>query len=384
MVIFLVITLVLFIVVATTGPKPMDWSERYSQRTTSPFGGKLVFDRLPDLFPKGGVVAQNKRVMDFLKMSKWEGTNYMVVTKDFNPDGYEQEALLEYVAAGNNLFVAANGFSKAFSKELGFHCGSSMAGGLGEDVNIRFDQLIDPSETYYPLLRNIFYSDFGQFPNKEALSWNQADAAVFLRIPHGRGQVFVHSVPFIFSNYYLVDPDNYRYLSLALSVLPDQPSFWDEYYKPDRRQVDSPVRYVLLKPALRYAWILALVGVVLFILFRGKRRQRIIPIVAPPANTTLEFAATISMLYQARGSHKDMATKKIRFFFDYLRQRFKIATKDLSENSKAKIAARSGLPIDEVSRLIDKIRAADKQQEVSDIQFLDLCRVIDEFYRKTK
>ena len=118
MVIFLVITLVLFIVVATTGPKPMDWSERYSQRTTSPFGGKLVFDRLPDLFPKGGVVAQNKRVMDFLKMSKWEGTNYMVVTKDFNPDGYEQEALLEYVAAGNNLFVAANGFSKAFSKEL--------------------------------------------------------------------------------------------------------------------------------------------------------------------------------------------------------------------------------------------------------------------------
>ena len=33
-------------------PQPIDWSHSYSRFHTKPFGGKLVYERLPDLFPE--------------------------------------------------------------------------------------------------------------------------------------------------------------------------------------------------------------------------------------------------------------------------------------------------------------------------------------------
>ena len=33
-------------------PQPTDWSPSYSRFHSKPFGGKLVYDRLPDLFPE--------------------------------------------------------------------------------------------------------------------------------------------------------------------------------------------------------------------------------------------------------------------------------------------------------------------------------------------
>lgn len=384
-IIFLVIALVLFVVVAVSGPAPLDWSENYSNRSTTPFGNKLLFERIGDIFPKGGIINQDKRINEFLDNNlQLTHSNYLIITKNFKPDIYEEDKLLEFVARGNTLFVAASDVGEEIGRRMGITVWPAMDGGLGKDVSLSLSQELDPSTTEYALLRNIFYSNISGNNKAKELGWDNKKNPVFIRRTYGDGEVIFHSVPYIFTNFYLVDPDNYRYISMALSVMKDQPTYWDEYFKPNRQQVDSPVRYILLHPALRYAWILAIVGVVLFALFRGKRRQRIIPIVAPPANTTMEFAETIGMLYQATGSHKDMATKKIRFFFDHLRQRFKIPAKDLNEGIKDKIAARSGLPRQEISILIDKIRAADMAAEVSDIQFLDLCGVIDDFYRKTK
>lgn len=380
----LVLALVLFIVVASSGPKPIDWSENYSFRSEIPFGGKLVYDRIGDIFPKGEVTLQNNRIVDFLSKLDTTGTNYIIITKDFDPDEYESEKLLQYVGKGNDLFIAASDFNKEFREKLNVSQSFFGSGGMGEDVSLRLDPEIDPSETEYALLRNIYYADFGYTYKHEVLGVDKKNSPVFIRIKWGKGSLIVHSVPLIFSNYYLVDVDNFRYISLALSVLKDQRTYWDEYFKPNRRQVASPLRYVLLRPALRYAWILSLLGVVLFILFRGKRRQRIIPIVAPPANTTLEFAETIGMLYRATGTHKDMAEKKIRFFFDYLRRRFKMGQKDLSEAAKQKLAARTGISLPEISILIEKIKTVERLHEISDVLYLDLCRAIDEFYRKTK
>ncbi|MBL0018352.1 MAG: hypothetical protein IPP17_18390 [Bacteroidetes bacterium] len=136
---------------------------------------------------------------------------------------------------------------------------------------------------------------------------------MFIRIDMGEGSFYLHSVPLMFTNYFMVDPVNNQYISKALSFLPVQDVIWDEYFKPGKVKTDSPVGHLLEQPALRWAWILALAGVLLFMVFESKRKQRIIPVIEPLNNTTLEFTKTVGILYFAHGDHKDISEKKIKF-----------------------------------------------------------------------
>ena len=53
----------------------------------------------------------------------------------------------------------------------------------------------------------------------------------FLRIKYGEGNFFLNTVPLAFTNYHLLNSDNNEYVYKALSHLPVQQTFWDDYYK---------------------------------------------------------------------------------------------------------------------------------------------------------
>ena len=59
---------------------------------------------------------------------------------------------------------------------------------------------------------------------------------------------------------------------------------------------------------------------------QGKRKQRIIPVITPLKNTSLEFVETIGRLYYQKGTRSGIAHKKIIFFLDFIRTRYNIAT----------------------------------------------------------
>ena len=54
------------------------------------------------------------------------------------------------------------------------------------------------------------------------------------------------------------------------------------------------------QPALRITWRLMLLGLLLYLIFKGKREQRIIPIIKKPENTTVEFAQSISSVLRRK------------------------------------------------------------------------------------
>jgi hypothetical protein len=49
-------------------------------------------------------------------------------------------------------------------------------------------------------------------------------------------------------------------------------------------------------------------------IFTAKRRQKVIPIVRPPANEMLRFTQLIGNLYYQRKDHKDILQKKYLYF----------------------------------------------------------------------
>lgn len=376
---------VLFIVIEVTGPKPLDWSPDFSMKKKTPFGGYALHQSLGDIFPEDRLETIEQPPMDFLDSFEGSGTNYIIITEKFESDEYEVDRMLDYAKKGNNLFIAASSFDKNLADELGFSVWPDIEGAIGNDVYLTLSYDIDPFSEFFALLRNIPYNSLsGLGKDGEILGENQANNTVFARFPVGKGWVYIHTVPLIFSNYYMVDEDNHRYVSKALSTLPAQITFWDEYYKPNRVKTRTPLVYILEKDALRYAWLLALVGLVIFMIFRAKRRQRVIPVIEPPQNTTLEFAETIGRLYLQHGDHKNMAKKKIKFFYDHVRTHLQVPTRRIDQEFIDRLAHKSGVDKSEVEALIHKIQRVEKAASLTDISLMDLSRSIDDFYQKSK
>src|SRR5690606_21049384 len=120
--------------------------------------------------------------------------------------------------------------------------------------------------------------------------------------------------------YQLLKKDNQKYAAAILSYLPDEPIFYDYHEKVGQELGSSPLRFILSKPALRAAWYLGLISLVLFMIFNAKRKQRIVKVIKPLENTTVAFTKTIGNLYYETKDHNNLIDKKITYFLEYIRR----------------------------------------------------------------
>ncbi len=148
----------------------------------------------------------------------------------------------------------------------------------------------------------------------EVLGRNSAGNPVFVQKRVGKGAIYFHSVPLAFTNYYLLPQNNSGYISRCFSYLPVAPVYWDEYYKVGRQGAGTPIRVLLQTPALKTALVLTLALVLVYMLFQSKRRQRIIPVIKPFENSTLQFVGTVARLYYNRGEHTSVDKKDDVFY----------------------------------------------------------------------
>lgn len=177
--------------------------------------------------------------------------------------------------------------------------------------------------------------------------------------------------------------NNNEYAARALSYLPVRDTIWDEYYKIGKLQIRTPLRYVLSQEPLRWAYYLSVAGVLMFIFFQGKRRQRAIPLRAPKTNTSLEFVETVGRLYFQAGDHRKLASKKTAFFFEYLRTRFYLNTNNLGEEFVLRVAEKSGVAAQEMRALFEQIQNLHNKHWLSEAELLALNRALENFYQKT-
>src|SRR5690606_2354791 len=133
----------------------------------------------------------------------------------------------------------------------------------------------------------------------------------YIAIDHGEGKILLHTTPQTFTNYFILDEDNHKYVTGALAYLPKKKTlYWDEYKKDGGKFQTSPLYILLGNKNLKWAYYFTLLGVLLFIIFEGKRKQRAIPVVKPLENQTYNFTRTIAGLYLDRKDFKQIASKK--------------------------------------------------------------------------
>ncbi|UOQ72024.1 DUF4350 domain-containing protein [Hymenobacter cellulosilyticus] len=330
-----------------------------------------------------------------LAESDFPKATYLFVNDNFNLSPTDSRALLRHVYRGNDVFIAAEQFDTRFADTLGFRT-APFLGKPRLRNNTPKGLLNDSVELFLtnPTLARAAGRSY-RFPHLGAsyrilpdnglratqLAADAEGRAVLVRIPHGRGHVYVCSVPLAFTNYFVLQPPTSNLAFAALSYLPaGRPVWWDEYQKQGRQGEQSLLRVLLAHDALRQALYLSLMGALLFVLFEARRRQRVIPILNPLSNTTLQFTRTVASLYRQGGNHALIAEKKIGLFLEFLRQRLNEPALDLNDTeARERLAQKAGVSLPAVEQLVRRINMVRTAPQVSDAELLLLSHALHEF-----
>lgn len=375
--------ILIYVVAETNRPKTIQWKVTLSRTDKGPYGAYVLYNLLPALFPESEIISVREPMLDFVDNDEPENTAFIFIEPNLNLGRSERNTLIRYVEAGNYVFMSAASMGKLMNDSLKLSFARHF-GEIGDSAKINFVNPVLASKSgfaYRPLTLNAYFKKVDTAATT-ALGNNQQNDVNFIRVKLGKGTIFVHALPLSFSNDFLLTADNSTYAETALSYLPKDVStiYWDEYYKLGREGSDSPMRFVLGNVWLKWAFRLGLLAMLCVLFFESKRRQRIIPIVSPLKNTTLDFVRTVGSAYFNRGDHKNLALKKILYFTEFIRSKFYLSTQPLDENFITAFSAKTGRDEDDIRKLAGLIGYVMDSPSIDQETLLALTKQIDSFY----
>ncbi len=373
------IVLAIFVLVEFVKPKETDWTVSFSNKDKIPFGTYALFDLMKETYPQKMLKTNYRSFYEFMEKNEPENTNYIIITENFELNNLAIGDILDYVEKGNNIFIAANYFESSFldtlkiEEELFWYYDDSL------NFNFSNSKINDKDGFYFNKKIEGNYFSLPEHSRVTILGTGQDSLINFVKIRQGRGNIYLNSQPFIYTNYNLLKKSNYEYVFKSLSYLPEQTTYWDEYFKPGNMIQNSPLRVIFSSPALKTAYYLLAFGLVLYMLFIGKRQQRIIPIIKPLENTSLEFTETIARLYLHKKNNKDLSIKKYKFFLEGIRQKYYINPKDFNSENIDKIAEKTGVKKNIIQKLLKQIEFIKQTDRVTDAELYNFNKLIEKF-----
>jgi len=375
--------LLLIVFVEISRPPEVVWTPSFSRSDDIPFGSSLVFESIEDLFPGEPVNMMLEPLFNYPMVDNVTG-NYMFIDLQLQFDEYDVRILLDLARRGHSIFLASLDFGEALQDSLNFDIASDYSF-YGDTATVSLLGSVESKTYRFP--RGFFSDFFSKVDTANAVMLGKTSMGNYnmIRQPFGKGAFYLSLLPHAFTNYYLVDKENVGYIEHALSFLPVNQVVWDEYYKEINSAArESSFRFVLSNAPLRYAYYTALAGILLFVIFQSRRIQRIIPIIRPPENTTVQFTNTISRLYLQNGDHHLMAGKLISHFKEHLHLQYGINSDELNKNATERLHRRSGIPTKDAEQVFNMIKRVEGKTEISEKELQKLHKEIETIYQRSR
>jgi hypothetical protein len=286
--------------------------------------------------------------------------NLLYINFKQDHDDSSIQVMLDYVKAGSVAFMSCTDFSKTLLDSLKIN----MIYEFTPETHFVFGLYEKPSKPskckYQKGTYGHYFSKYDSLSTR-ALGYqlkNGQKKTNFIKVKYGEGEVYLHSQPVVFTNYYMLQKENYLYLSNLFKSIAPNDWLWfvkDQDLEAGQSISANPLRFIGQHPPLRWAYWLAWIGLILFIVFNSKRKQRIVPVIKPLENTTIDFAKTISNLYFQEKNYKDIIRKKIIYFLEKVRTLYHIETANLDDDFMLKLAHKSGKNEEDIKALIQLI-----------------------------
>ena len=363
-----------------------DWREHYRKEAKSPYGTAIIYGLLEDYYSDKKLKNINDSLHVDLHDKETEGT-YFYLGPHLWMDSIRISSLLNFVRRGNDAFIITpsisfellDSISFEYCIDLTYQRDSSYYDEYITDyyfedstasLNFSHPEIIDEKgyEYNYRVRTKDYYYGWDYLPPDLFCGYQEEFASLgnindtlinFAKAKYGDGHFYIHTTPLAFSNFHIIKKSGREYAEKVLTHLEKPPILWDattrSFEFPSRNRNrgfgESPLKYILAQPPLAWAWYVLLGMAVLYLIFRAKRRQRIIPVLEKNENTSLEFINTIGRLYFLQNNHRQLALDKMKLFLGFVREHYNMPTKETNEAFKKQLSLKSEIPLEVINKI---------------------------------
>ncbi|MFK5957759.1 MAG: DUF4350 domain-containing protein [Lutibacter sp.] len=369
-----------------TKKKPINWFPSYVSTHKIPYGTFVLKEEINKLF--SSVEIENIKIppYSYLEDTTHIGT-YFFVDEAINFGNAEFLHLMKFVERGNEVFISTHGMN---IDTLNFETERLVSKNLDEKVFFKFKNKVFKGKEYSfdrPFINQVFTkidtlntTVLGITGYVNAANERTEEGINFVKFSYGKGNFYFHTFPEVFTNYAILKSPNQQHTANILSYLRDDlPILWDSYYKTGKSKISSPIYYLLNSKYLKWAYYMVLIGVLFFVIFEGKRKQRSIPIITPLKNQTIDFTRTIANMYFEQQKHKNIAEHKISYLLEFVRTNLHIPTISIDATFYKYVASRSGSSYENVEKLFQYCEQIHLKNQITDEELITLNKMIEKF-----
>ncbi|PSG86430.1 DUF4350 domain-containing protein [Aurantibacter aestuarii] len=388
---YIILLLVLFgfiFYVQITAEKPVNWAKTYNETDKIPYGTFIFYNELPELFPESQITTITTSPYEYFEAFK-DTSNvepsgiYMHIDEFAQLDDVSAEKLLDFTAKGNILFLASSYIPKVFLDSLQIETDNNFSFKGKATLNLVNPKFKNDSIFIEKGLTNVYFKN-ANYKTTTILgtqTFKDSTYTNFIKTTYKKGTFYLHLQPSVYTNFSLLKSKKHQvYTENTLGYLPNAPIFYKSKIRLSTPISGSKLRFILSQPALRYAWYLGLILLVLFIIFNTKRKQRVVKTITPLGNSTLEFIKTIGNLYYETKDHNNLIDKKTTYFLEYIRRVYYLDTQVLDEKLIKNLALKTNRSKKDITTLVNAITQLRAKPEVTEQDLLDLNTLIEEFH----
>ena len=389
----LILFVALLIAAEASKPEPVNWFPSYGKLDKIPFGTYVFYDQLPQIIDRNRIKEVKVPPFEFLLDSTVSGT-YFFVNSSVYTDEAEANKLLNWVAKGNTLFIAASSISKTILDSLELNTSY-----FNETANLKKRPLVNlsnpslKSKTPYRLDKDVSTIYFDKVDTLKTTVLGVFDLirdndstkikkpkVNFIKTPYKKGTVLLNTFPEAFTNVFILDSLNANYTANVMAYLPAEGKVYlDQHYKNSKTVAISPLYLILNNKYLKWSWYTLLIAALIWVYFEGKRKQRSIEVIKPLPNQTLDYTRTIAGMYLDKKDNRQIAMHQINHFMEYIRSTFILATDKRDQTFMENLSAKSNVPFTDIKKTINYIITIRQKAVVTEDELIQLNTYIENF-----
>lgn len=384
----------------------VSWKQSYSPTDKGPYG-TYVFKELLDttgLFES--FIQLDSKIEQQLTDVKGVNDLYFFIGKKNYMSDDAFTALLEFVSNGNTAFISA--------EQMPYH----ILDYFFTDMNGVYEYTSDSMQNFSFLAPEFSTNNYEfSFINRNKVTtynWAyftpenivfQTDTPLvlgkstdgkinFIEIPYFKGRFFFHTNPYQLSNISLFRFSGFPYAEALIHHLPYGKIQWDVYNLVKRNATGrqgggsaenrSTLQFIFQHTALIWAFALLFISGILYAIFKGKRRQNIVPAIELKENSSLNYIETVSSLYLQERQHHKLIRLQKQSFIEFIGNHYYIRSHKIDDKYIATLSLKSGILPAKITAIFSHLETLANQTNVTDAELIGLQQKIEHFYKTCK
>ena len=369
----------------------IDRTESYYYESDEAFGTSILAGILEEVYGEDKVVPLSETGALTIS-SKNKNKGYFIISDYLFYDVTELDSLREFIRAGNHAMFLASSASYELDSTLLhnllweesdsdsiLHLSIAQTDNV-YDLNCHLDQLDTLESRYYSTIT---------IPSEDSIGYiihgyQQEGEVVSISYPLGQGSIYLHSIPYAFTNVALKQEGMNDYVRKILPLMDIDTLYLDHTYYMDWTDTrdQNILQYIMSQPGLKAAYYLTLATLLLFLISRAKRRQKVVPVILSDENTSLEYVHTVSQLYRSHNQHYKLVKHIETIFNEWVHKKYFI--KRDHHNFIDVLSQKSKIEKPKIEKILNQIKSAKGNTRFDEDRLINLHKDLHHFYKNCK